>query len=90
MMMGEAGSPVELYYWRNGKGFQVLDAHGRSSVEKTSSTFQGSAQHDSESWRVVLAIPNVTPETPLCFALWDGAMQHRDGLKYFSLWYEVE
>jgi len=45
MMMGGADNPVDLYYWRCGQGMELLDAHGRSSVAKTSSLFQGTAHY---------------------------------------------
>lgn len=99
MMMGEASQPVELYYWRAGVGFQMLSGHGRSTtapptpvVAKGSapSAPQGRAIREGDGWTLTLTLPSMTPGTPICFAIWDGAKAQRDGLKYFSLWYEVQ
>jgi len=95
-MMGDVDAPVELYYWRAGKGFECLDAHGRATTGPATgenaqpAPLQGQFVRDSDGWSVVMAIPNVTAQTPLCLAIWDGAKMHRDGLKFFSLWYEVQ
>jgi hypothetical protein len=89
MMMGEGSKPVDLYYWKAGAGFEVLNAHGRTSTAPTGQALQGNARRDPNGWTVTLALPNMTKQTPVCFAIWDGSKEHRDGLKYFSLWYEV-
>lgn len=91
LMMGEAGKPVELYYWRAGDGFQVLGAHGRATTgDDGTGSARGAASREGDGWTLVLELPDVPPGTPIAFAIWDGARGHRNGLKYFSLWYEVE
>ncbi len=90
MMMGEARNPVDLYYWKAGKGFELLGAHGRATTAAVAEEVRGSARRVADDWTVTMALPNLTSQTPVCFALWNGDKDHRDGLKYFSLWYEVE
>ena len=90
MMMGEKGDPVELYYWRAGLGLQLLSGHGRASTTATTKSVPGRAVYANGAWTVTLPMPKVTPGTPLCFAVWEGHREQRDGLKYFSLWYEAK
>ena len=92
MVMGEVGSPVDLYYWRAAADFQTLTAHGRATVAQDTVAPQpaGRAARDGDGWILTMAIPNMPAGTPVCVALWDGVKEHRDGLKYFSLWYEVQ
>lgn len=90
LMMGQADQPVDLYYWRAGAGFELLGAHGRATTASTETAVIGDAARSDGEWTVTFAVPNLTAGTPICFAVWDGAQLHRDGLKYFSLWYEVQ
>lgn len=90
MMMGEAKQPVDLYFWKAGEGFQLLGAHGRASTAKTGTPLAGKMVREGNEWAVTMALPNMAPGTPVCFAVWDGAKAQRDGIKYYSLWYEVE
>jgi hypothetical protein len=34
-----------------------------------------------------MAIPNPRDSYPIAFAIWDGQLGDRDGLKFFSIWY---
>lgn len=91
VIMGEPKKPVDLYFWKAGEGFSRLSAHGRASVEaEANSTLEGTAVRDGDGWSVVMEVENMMPGTPTCFAVWDGAKEQRDGLKYYSLWYEIE
>jgi hypothetical protein len=93
LMMGDGAQPVELYYWRAGLGFQLLSGHGRASTGPAGlagSAAMGRAVYGDGGWTVTLAIPDASPRTPVCFAIWDGAREQRDGIKYFTVWYEVE
>lgn len=90
MMMGEKQQPMDLFFWKAGTGFQLLGAHGRASTAKTETPLEGKMVREDNRWTVTMVLPNVTPGTPVCFAIWDGAREQRDGIKYFSLWYEVE
>lgn len=90
MMMGEGSNPVDLYYWKAGSGFELLKAHGRATTAAITEPVRGAAQRTSDGWTLTIALPDLINHTPVCFALWNGSKEHRDGLKYFSLWYEVE
>lgn len=90
LMMGEKGQPVDLYYWHEVRGCQHLEAAGRSTTTRTGETFPGVAHRLANGWEVVFQLPALPGGTPLAFAVWDGARGQRDGLKYFSLWYEVQ
>lgn len=89
LMMGEAGQPVFLYYWNKARGFERLEAAGRGTTTRVGSSFPGGARRTSDGWEVVLQLPDVPASTPLSFALWDGDRGQRDGLKFFSVWYEL-
>lgn len=93
LMMGEAAQPVDIYAWMAGRGFAWMNAHGRASTEFAPGfapgTVQGQASRISAGWAATVVVPGLVKGTPLCFAIWDGEKQHRDGVKYFSLWYEV-
>lgn len=89
MIMGDKGQPTELYYWRADKGFQELTARGRTSTQATGKVPQGAVVREADGWTVTMTIPDLEASTPIAFAVWDGANDHRDGLKWFSLWYEV-
>lgn len=89
LVMGDVHHPVELYYWRNGEGFVIGTAAGRGSTLLSTTAFAGHARHANGQWHVIFAVPMTQTPQPLAIALWDGSRQHRDGLKYYSLWYEV-
>lgn len=92
MMMGEKDKPVDLYFWQAGAGFQVLSGHGRATTAPTAQpgeTPAGQARHADGAWTLTLALGDLPAGVPLCFAIWDGRRQQRDGLKYFSLWHEA-
>lgn len=89
LVMGDVGHPVTLYYWRNGEGFAVGEAAGRGSTTMSTTSFPGHASHQASQWDVVFTLPMSTASMPIALAIWDGSRDHRDGLKYYSLWYEV-
>lgn len=90
LVMGDIGHPVTLYYWRNGEGFVVGEAAGRGSTTMSTTSFPGHATHQASQWDVVFTLPMSTASMPIALAIWDGSRDHRDGLKYYSLWYEVQ
>ncbi|MFH1279235.1 MAG: hypothetical protein ABIK65_12750 [Candidatus Eisenbacteria bacterium] len=89
LMMGDAADPVDLYYWNRTLGFERLEARGRGTTSRTGEAFPGDSRRTSRGWVVVVRIPDVPPGTPISVAFWDGGRDHRDGLKFFSPWYEV-
>lgn len=90
LVMGDIGLPVTLYYWRNGEGFAVGEAAGRGSTTMSTTSFPGHATHQASQWEVIFALPMSTASMPIALAIWDGSRDQRDGLKYYSLWYEVQ
>lgn len=90
LTMGESAQPVQLFYWRAGLGFQQLGGHGRASTAMTGSPAMGRAVWEDGAWTVTLAIPGMKPRTPISFAIWEGAKEHRDGLKFFTVWHEAQ
>lgn len=90
LVMGENAQPVLLYYWRNGVGFSEMTASGRGTTQSTGRTFPGNARYENNRWRVVFEVPVHAASTPLAFAIWDGNREHRDGLKFYSLWYDAQ
>jgi DMSO reductase family type II enzyme heme b subunit len=89
LMMGDVESPVDLYYWNLARGFERLEAKGRATTTRTGRPFPGAARRTVRGWEIVLQLPDLEARTPVSFAIWDGAAGHRDGLKYFTVWYEV-
>ena len=89
LMMGETGQPVLLYYWNQVRGFERLEAAGRGTTTRASQGFPGMARRTAEGWEVVFQLPDQPASTPLSAAVWDGDQSHRDGLKFFSVWYEL-
>lgn len=89
MMMGDGENPVDLYFWQAGGGGELLQAHGRSTTEAVPVPAAAHGARTARGWAVAFELPPVEAFTPLCFAIWDGGKDHRDGLKYYSLWYEA-
>lgn len=89
LMMGDAADPVDLYYWNRVRGFERLEAGGRGTTSRTGETFPGETERSPGGWTATFRIPDVPGGTPISVGLWDGERDHRDGLKYFSPWYEV-
>jgi hypothetical protein len=90
LIMGDVGHPVTLYYWRNGEGFAIGKAAGRGSTTMSTASFSGRASHEAGQWEVIFTLPMSTASMPIALAIWDGSKDHRNGLKYYSLWYEVQ
>lgn len=90
LMMGDQADQVWLYYWRNGWGFERLEAAGRGTTTLKGVRFPGNAKYEKGQWVVVFEIPaGRSSRIPLAFAIWNGSQSQRDGLKFYSLWYEV-
>ena len=89
LMMGDADNPVRLFYWNASRGAEELSATGRATPQPTGRTFDHRAEHAGGHWTLTAALPDQADGTPLAFAVWDGAHDDRDGLKFFSVWYVV-
>jgi hypothetical protein len=89
IMMGEKEAPVDLALWQAERGFALLSAHGRETTENPQWQQQGFSSYQNGVWSVIQVVPDLQPKTPICFAIWDGQKEHHGGIKYYSLWYEV-
>ncbi|MDM7917293.1 MAG: hypothetical protein QUU85_18800 [Candidatus Eisenbacteria bacterium] len=89
LMMGDAAHPVDLYYWHGTRGFERLIAAGRGTTTRTGQAIPGSVRRTADGWECVFQIPPAAAGTPIAFAVWDGEKQQRDGLKFYSVWYEL-
>jgi hypothetical protein len=89
LMMGDAENPVRLFYWNASRGAEELSATGRATPKPSGRTFAHRAEHAGGQWTLTAALPDQADGTPLAFAVWDGAHDDRDGLKFFSVWYVV-
>jgi complex iron-sulfur molybdoenzyme family reductase subunit gamma len=90
LMMGDPAQPVDLYFWRAGTGLQTLRAGGRASTATTTAQPVGRSIREADGWTVIMLLPNLPAQTPVAFALWDGSKGQRGGIKYVSLWHEVQ
>jgi hypothetical protein len=87
LQMGDAKNPVRLFYWNASRGAEELTATGRTTTKASGRTFAHRAEYAADKWRVTLELPEQADGAPVAFAIWDGASDDRDGLKFFSIWY---
>jgi hypothetical protein len=87
LQMGDAKNPVRILYWSSSRGAEELTASGRTTVKPAERSLTHKADYADKKWRLTLELPTVAEGTPVAFAIWDGASQDRDGLKFFSIWY---
>jgi hypothetical protein len=87
LLMGDKHTPARLYYWNASRGTDILTASGRATPQPTDRPFAHRARHSEGSWTVTMELPDLPDGYPLAFALWDGELGDRDGLKCFSVWY---
>lgn len=87
LQMGDPSHPVRIHYWNAARGADDLTATGRTTPSPAGSTFPSRASHADGRWTVTAVLPDRPDGYPLAFAVWDGARQDRDGLKFFSVWY---
>ncbi|MCG3179788.1 MAG: hypothetical protein BIFFINMI_02132 [Phycisphaerae bacterium] len=88
LMMGDAENSVSLYAWHAAHGAALMSAAGRATPQPVSGfVLAHRAVYADGHWRLTLQLPNQPAGYPLAFAVWDGAGQDRDGLKFFSIWY---
>jgi DMSO reductase family type II enzyme heme b subunit len=84
--MGDAGDPVQIYYWNAARGSMLMEAAGRGTTRRTGASFAAHAAFEKGRWTVAFELPDLPAGTPLAFALWNGSQKDRDGRKYFSVW----
>jgi complex iron-sulfur molybdoenzyme family reductase subunit gamma len=87
LQMGDAKNPVRIFYWNASRGAEELAASGRATPKPSGRAFAHRAEHAADKWRVTLELPDQADGTPAAFAVWDGASDDRDGLKFVSIWY---
>ena len=86
LQMGDAGHPVQIYYWNGARGAMKMEAQGRETTRRTGESFPATGSYQSGNWTVVFELPDLHVGTPLAFAVWNGSQKDRDGRKYFSVW----
>jgi hypothetical protein len=88
LMMGDADRSATIYYFNASRGSAVLSAGGRATPQPMPGrVVRHRSAHNNNAWRLVLELPDQPDGYPLAFAVWDGALGDRDGLKWFSIWY---
>jgi len=87
LQMGDAKNPMRIFYWNASRGAEELAAAGRATPKATERSFGHKAEHAANKWRLTMELPEQPDGVPIAFALWDGASDDRDGLKFFSIWY---
>lgn len=104
--MGNEGQPVNAWFWRADlEAAENLAASGLGTVEAASDgQVVAKAKWEAGTWRVVLARPLATggqseqaiqleagKSVKVAFAVWDGGLGERAGLKSFSkAWLDLE
>jgi DMSO reductase family type II enzyme heme b subunit len=105
--MGSESQPVNAWFWRAdlGEAAENLTAAGLGTVERAGNGQIATASRwEDGTWRVVLARPlavggqtehaaRLEPgqRAKVAFAVWDGGLEERAGLKSFSqTWLELE
>lgn len=86
LQMGDAGDPVDIYYWNATRGAMLMQAAGRGTTRRTGQTFPAQGQYRGGQWSVTLELPDLPAGTSVAFAVWNGSQKDRDGRKYFSVW----
>jgi hypothetical protein len=90
LQMGDAHSPVKIYYWNAARGPMLMEAQGRSTTRRTGQGFPAKGIYRAGMWAVSFELPELQTGTPLAFAIWNGSQKDRDGRKYFSVWHWLE
>jgi hypothetical protein len=87
LQMGDAKNPVHIFYWNASRGAEEMTASGRTTTKSAGRPVACQAEHSEDKWHVTLELPEQPDGTPIAFAVWNGASNDRDGLKFFSIWY---
>jgi len=90
LQMGDAGHPVEIYYWNATRGAMVMQAQGRGTTRRTGQNFSANSTYQNGQWNVIFELPDLPTGTTVAFAVWNGSQKDRDGRKYFSVWQVLE
>lgn len=87
LMMGDQHASASLYYWNASRGAEEMTASGRATPKPTGKSLPHRATHNEGKWTLTLQLPASPDDCPVAFAIWDGQLGDRDGLKFFSIWY---
>ncbi len=87
LMMGDADQPTRIFYWNASRGAAVLTATGRTTPQATGQQFPHQARYARGKWTLTMQLPETSDGYPVAFAVWDGQLNGRGGLKFFSVWY---
>jgi hypothetical protein len=87
LVMGDQHAPAFLYYWNASHGAEELSASGRATIKSSGKALTFRAAHADGKWTLVLRMPDPGEGCPMSFAVWDGELGDRDGMKFFSIWY---
>lgn len=107
LTMGSESQPVNAWFWRSdlGEAGENLTASGLGTVERAGDgQIATGSNREGDTWRVVLARPlaadgggeqavqlEAGKSVKAAFAVWDGDLGERAGLKSFSKeWLELE
>jgi DMSO reductase family type II enzyme heme b subunit len=87
LVMGDPSHPVRIFYWNALRGAEEMTAQGRATPAPVGRRFEHRAVHRDGRWLLTMDLALPPDGSPLALALWDGATNDRDGLKFFSIWY---
>jgi len=87
LLMGDKHAPARIFYWNASRGAEELTASGRATPSPTGKSVPHRARHEAGRWTLTMELPDQPHGDPFAFAVWDGEIGDRDGLKYFSIWY---
>ena len=90
LQMGDAGHPVDIYYWNATRGSMVMQAQGRGTTRRTGQNFPANGTYQNGLWNVTFELPDLPAGTTVAFAIWNGSQKDRDGRKYFSVWQALD
>jgi hypothetical protein len=90
LVMGDRHTAARIYYWNASRGAEELQASGRATQQSTGKTFAHDAQYKSGKWNVTAELAESADGCPIAFAVWDGHVRDRDGLKCVSIWYVLK
>lgn len=90
--LGDANSPLALWYWENGRGAMNLVARGPGVFTKaTAGAVSGAGASNGGKWAVVLSGPAAAAKGKIGIAVWNGSNNERAGLAAVSrAWLPLE
>lgn len=90
LVMGDRKTPARLYHWNASRGADQLIAKGRATQVSSGKSFPFHDRHADGYWTLTVDIGEAPAACPIAFAVWNGHDKDRDGLKFFSIWYNLQ